>query len=96
MEEEKFMNFLKGWFGGKKPPVQASKNELGLQATAAPKSKQQITWKCPKCGELLEKSSILLQRLSENPGVPVAGTLECPKCSGRHKSADIYSGKFDA
>jgi predicted RNA-binding Zn-ribbon protein involved in translation (DUF1610 family) len=96
------MSVWKRLFGGKESPSRglAEPNDVVVSPSTEPslrqqKGKQTVNWKCPSCGALLEKSSILLQRLSENPDVPVGGTLECPKCGVRHRSAEIYAGKFD-
>lgn len=52
-------------------------------------------WKCPKCGELLEKGGLGSIWMPFDPIAKVAGTGTCSKCGTEFSQSDIYSGRFD-
>jgi hypothetical protein len=52
-------------------------------------------WKCPKCGEILEKG--MLEKGSVRPGqqLNIAGTGTCTGCGTGYSQAAIYGGEYD-
>lgn len=52
-------------------------------------------WKCPKCGELLEKGGLGTVWIPFDPISKVAGTGTCAKCGAEFPQSDIYGGRFD-
>lgn len=71
--------------------------------TSRPTAKQttleQVTdsrlWKCPECGELLEKGGLGTIFMPSDPITKVAGTATCSKCGAQFLQSDIYGGRFD-
>ena len=52
-------------------------------------------WKCPKCGELLEKRGLGGIWIPFEPISKVAGTGTCTTCGTAYEQSDIYGGRFD-
>jgi len=52
-------------------------------------------WKCPKCGELLEKSALGIVWFPFEEITKVKGTGTCSKCGAKFPQSDIYSGSYD-
>lgn len=52
-------------------------------------------WKCPQCGELLEKGALGTVWMPFDPITKVAGTGNCSACGSEFPQSDIYSGRFD-
>lgn len=52
-------------------------------------------WKCPKCGELLEKGALGADWMPFEPITKVVGTGTCSKCGSTFAQSDIYGGRFD-
>jgi hypothetical protein len=52
-------------------------------------------WKCPKCGELLEKGALGTVWMPFESIAKVAGTGTCSKCGTEFSQSDIYGGRFD-
>jgi ankyrin repeat protein len=53
-------------------------------------------WKCPKCGELLEKKNLGIVWMPGDALSRVAGTGTCSRCGSNFPQSDIYGGRFDA
>ncbi|MGQ9731387.1 MAG: hypothetical protein ACUVX8_08940 [Candidatus Zipacnadales bacterium] len=52
-------------------------------------------WKCPNCGELLEKTGLGTLWMPSDPLSKVAGTATCGRCGSEFSQSEVYGGRFD-
>jgi len=52
-------------------------------------------WKCPSCGEVLEKGALGKVVHPGEPASRIVGTATCGKCGAKYSQSDVYGGRYD-
>lgn len=52
-------------------------------------------WKCPSCGEVLEKGGLGMFMFPGDDTDKILGTSTCSKCGAGFSQSDVYGGAYD-